>query len=383
MLSTVVVFLVAVNCALCVTITKKVYGQLEDQTVLQYTFSNDNNVTVDIITYGARIANVLVPDKDGNVDDVVLGFDDLQGYASTSDPYFGATLGRVANRIGGAKFVIDGVQYNVTKNEGQNQLHGGLKGFDKAVWDSYVDETSNTLILSYLSKDGEEGFPGAVLMQVTYELTENNELIFAVEALSTKPTPVNTANHAYFNLAGQASGPTGLFQHIVSINADSYTETDSQSIPTGVLLPVDDTDLDFRIPKELGPLIHKRGGYDNNFVVNDYSSIDPVFVSRVDHPQSGRFMEVWSDQPGVQMYTGNGLPQVNSNNPIIGKGGVHYQQYGSISLETQDFPDAVNHPNFPDSVLTPGETYEHTTIYKFGVSQEVRRHANCGKRHWK
>ncbi|XP_069684737.1 galactose mutarotase-like [Periplaneta americana] len=355
------------------------YGTLGAEVVKRFTFSNSNNMTVEIITYGGRITVVEVPDNRGDVQDVVLGFDNLEGYISKNDPYFGAILGRTANRIGGAKFTLDGVQYNVTANEGQNQLHGGLKGFDKMVWEPYLHD--NKLTLSYVSADGEEGFPGTVLTQVTYELTSNNELIFDVTATSTKPTPINIANHAYFNLAGQDSGPDGLLQHEVTINADQYTVTDNQSIPTGELATVDGTDLDFRTPHLLGPLIQSRGGYDNNYCVNEATERDFAFVSRVVHPESGRYLEVYSNQPGVQFYTGNGLPKPGSQDPLIGKGGVEYHQYGSFSLETQDYPDAVNHPNFPSSILNPGSIYSRTTIYKFGTITAKRAKCNKVKHH--
>ncbi|KDR14665.1 hypothetical protein L798_10772, partial [Zootermopsis nevadensis] len=323
-----------------VTVVEDEYGTLDKQIVKRYTFSNANNMTAKIITYGGRISVIRVPDVHGEVQDVVLGFDNFEGYLQQNDPYFGAVLGRVANRIGGAKFTLNGVQYNVTPNMGPNQLHGGLRGFDKVVWDSYLH--NKKLTLSYVSVDGEEGFPGTVLTQVTYELTPENELIFKVKATTTKPTPINIANHAYFNLAGQASGSDGLFQHVVYINADQYTVTNNQSIPTGELASVADTDLDFRTPRQVGPLIQKRGGYDNNYCINIDRYSNPVLVSRVVHPESGRYLEIYSDQPGVQFYTGNNLPQAGSDD-LIGKGRVNYHQYGSFSLETQNYPDAVNH----------------------------------------
>lgn len=311
--------------------------------------------------------------------DVVLGFDNLEGFLQKNDPYFGAIIGRVANRIGSAKFTLNGVQYNVTANEGPNQLHGGLKGFDKVVWEPYLH--NKKLTLSYVSVDGEEGFPGTVITHVTYELTPDNELIFNVKATTTKPTPVNIANHMYFNLAGQATGPDGLFQHVVSINADRYTATDNQSIPTGELLSVADTDMDFQTPHLLGPLIQQRGGYDSNYCINKDGHVGLVFVSRVVHPESGRYLEIYSDQPGVQFYTGNNLPQQQSVDPLIGKGGVNYHQYGSFSLETQNYPDAVNHQNFPNSILNPGTIYSQTTIYKFGTTSEKRTSCNDRKHH--
>lgn len=356
-----------------VTVAEDEYGVAGNQTVKRYTFSNGNGMTAEIITYGGRITAIKVPDACGDIRDVVLGFDGLEGFLQKNDPYFGAVLGRVANRIGGAKFTLNGIQYNLTQNEGSNQLHGGLKGFDKVVWEPYLYK--NKLTLSYISVDGEEGFPGTVLTQVTYQLTSNNELIFSVKATTTRPTPINIANHAYFNLAGQDSGPEGLFQHVVSINANWYTVTDRQSIPTGEVALVAGTDLEFGTPHKMGPLIQKRGGYDNNYCINKDGHAGPVFVSRVVHPESGRYLEIYSDQPGVQFYTGNGLPQPGSRDPLIGKGGVHYQQYGSFSLETQHYPDAVNHPNFPSSILNPGSIYSHITIYKFGTT--VRRTMRC------
>ncbi|GFG36750.1 hypothetical protein Cfor_09452, partial [Coptotermes formosanus] len=309
-----------------VTVVEDEYGILGNQTIKRYTFSNANGVTAEIITYGGRITAIKVPDICGEIRDVVLGFDNLEGFLQKNDPYFGAVLGRVANRIGGAKFILNGIQYNLTQNEGSNQLHGGLRGFDKVVWEPYL--YNKKLTLSYVSVDGEEGFPGTVLTQVTYQLTSDNELIFSVKATTTKPTPINIANHAYFNLAGQAAGPEGLFQHEVSINANRYTVTDRQSIPTGEVAYVAGTDLEFCTPHKMGPLIQKRGGYDNNYCINRDGHAGPVFVSRVVHPESGRYLEIYSDQPGVQFYTGNGLPQPGSRDPLIGKGSVHYHQYG-------------------------------------------------------
>ncbi|PNF28187.1 hypothetical protein B7P43_G07596 [Cryptotermes secundus] len=264
-----------------VTVVEDEYGILGNQTVKRYTFSN-SKMTVQIITYGGRISAIKVPDAHGGTQDVVLGFDNLKGFLQKNDPYFGAVIGRVANRIGSAKFTLYGAQYNVTPNEGQNQLHGGLRGFDKVVWEPFLHKKK--LTLSYVSVDGEEGFPGTVITHVTYELTPDNELIFSVKAATTKPTPINIANHAYFNLAGHASGPNGLFQHVVSINADLYTATDNQSIPTGELVTVAGTDLDFRTPHQIGPLIQQRGGYDSNYCVNTDGHVGLVFVSSETSP---------------------------------------------------------------------------------------------------
>ncbi|XP_049840157.1 galactose mutarotase-like [Schistocerca gregaria] len=353
------------------------FGTYEDtatdtsERVRRFTLTNSNGMSVQIITYGATITSLKVPDKTGNVEDVVLGFDNLDGYRQSQNPYFGATVGRVANRIANGTFQIGNQTYVLNKNEnGKNSLHGGLVGFDKVLWESHVHGKKVTM--SYLSKDGEEGYPGELLAQVTYHLTQDNVLVIEVKATSTKPTPVNIINHSYFNLAGHSAGVSGINEHIVSINANKYTPVDSDLIPTGEIVNVGGTLLDLRIPRRLGDVLPQvSGGYDNNLCVNQASVCGMTFVARVVHPDSGRVLEVHSDQPGVQFYTAGGLPEEGTTDPntvVIGKGGAQYNKYGALCLETQNYPDAVNHKNFPNSILNPGRRYSHTMVYQFSTA---------------
>ncbi|KAK5643297.1 hypothetical protein RI129_007142 [Pyrocoelia pectoralis] len=344
--------------------------------VRKFTWRNKNDVTVQVITYGATITSIKVPDKNGAIGDIVLGFKDMKGYLNPLNPYFGATVGRVANRIGNATILIDGVQYNVTANLGQHMLHGGLKGFDKVIWDYYVDGTK--LIMSYDSPDGEEGFPGNVLVNVTFQLNDQNEFLINFKATTTKPTFVNLTNHSYFNLAGHETGASELYKHVITINANETTEVDKDSIPSGKLLPVVGTPLDLQIPKILGDVIHtipNYDGYDHNFCINKGTNQDIAFIARAMHPQSGRVLEVYSNQPGVQFYTSNSIPDNPTNykgdisklNQLKGKDDCFYYKHGAFCFETHNWPDAINHRNFPKATLYPGETYDHTCIYKFWI----------------
>lgn len=387
-----------------VTLTVDGFGTVKDpltqevQPVKRFTWNNAGGMTVQVISYGAIITSIKVPGKDGSIEDVVLGFDNIPGYQKVNNPYFGATIGRVANRIGGGKFTIDGVEYHVTKNwENRHQLHGGLIGFDKFNWVSHVDGTVVTL--THTNMDGHEGYPGTVLASVTYELKKDNRFVFTFKATSSKPTPINLTNHSYFNLAGHSTGHEELYRHIVSVNADRITETDEDSIPTGKFICVGGTSYDLRIPRELGPAMSRAPGegFDNNFCITKGTEQGLAFTARVVHPHSGRVLEVYTDQPGVQLYTSNFMPDPNKNirpkpvntpdyydathlepvvgptvrdQPINGKGGARYFKHGAFCLETQNFPDAVNHENFPNSVLVPGETYVHEVVYKFGVYGE-------------
>ncbi|XP_062706812.1 galactose mutarotase-like [Aedes albopictus] len=387
-----------------VTLTVDGFGTVKDpltdevQPVKRFTWTNESGMSVQVISYGAIITSIKVPGKNGAVDDVVLGFDNILGYRGANNPYFGATVGRVANRIGEGRFTIDGVVYEVTKNwEGRHQLHGGKIGFDKFNWTSHVEGTVVTL--SHTNKDGHEGYPGTVLASVTYELKNDNRLMVKFRAVSNKPTPINLTNHSYFNLAGHNTGHEEVYRHIISLNADRITETDEDSIPTGKFLCVGGTPYDLRIPRELGPAMSRAPGegYDNNFCITKGTEQGMTFIARVVHPHSGRTLEVYTDQPGVQLYTSNFMPDPNRNIrprpinagdyyelthlepvvpamatdlPIRGKGGAKYFKHGAFCLETQNFPDAVNHANFPNSVLVPGETYEHEVVYKFGLFEE-------------
>lgn len=351
------------------------------QIVRRYTFTNQNQLTVQIITYGGIITSIKYPDKNGAVDDIALGFDNIEGYLSKVNPYFGALIGRCANRIAKGHFKINDRHYQLSTNKGENHLHGGIKGFDKVLWKS--DLQGNKLVLSYMSQDGEEGYPGEVLVSAFYELTTDNELILEMKATSSKPTPINLTNHTYFNLAGHGAGAPALYDHLVTINADKYTDTDSNSIPTGELKNVGGTMWDFRISRRLGDsiLFIPGGGYDQNMCIHKTCSEDQTFVARVVHPKTGRGLEVYSNQPGVQFYTSNYFPTHEvweqeakkdlKDTEIKGKLGFRYYKHQAFCLETQNYPDAVNHKNFPNCIVKPGETYHHIVTYKFFVHQEV------------
>ncbi|KAJ9594085.1 hypothetical protein L9F63_014497, partial [Diploptera punctata] len=330
-----------------------------EEKIKRFTLTNQNGMTVEIINYGAIITSIKVPDKHGVLEDVVLGYDDMKGYLNPKNPYFGCIVGRVANRISKGKFTLDGKEYNLTLNRGTFQLHDATLKYEK-VWSTHVE--GNRLMLTYLSECGEEGYPGDLLVQATYQLSPDNELILDMTAMSTKPTPINLTNHSYFNLAGHSSGRKGTSEHTMTVNADKYTEVDEDSIPTGIVLPI--------VPRVMGEVLKATGGIDHNYCINQCTKGGLTFVARATHPPSGRYMEVYSDQPGVQLYTGNFLPESTSGeNSLTGKHGAKYEKQGAFCLETQNYPDAVNHANFPNSVLRPGQIYEHTTIYKFGVSE--------------
>jgi aldose 1-epimerase len=305
-----------------------------------------------------------VPDKDGKLADVTLGFDKLEDYVKSS-PYFGCITGRVANRIANAKFTLDGKEYALAANNGKHTLHGGKVGFDKRVWQAEPFRTAagQGLKLTYTSPDGEEGFPGNLACTVTYVLNDANELVIAYKATTDKQTPVNLTNHAYFNLAGHGNGT--VLDHVVQIKADKYTPTDESLIPTGKIEPVAGTPFDFTQPTRIGERIKQIKadpvGYDLNYVLGTKRTDAPQHVATVTEPTSGRVMEVLTTEPGIQLYTGNFLKDLK------GKGGATYPQYGAFCLETQFFPDSPNQPNFPSIVLKPGEEYRQTTIYRFGV----------------
>ncbi len=325
-----------------------------------YTLSN-GRITAKVMTYGAILTELDVPDRNGKPGDVVLGFDSLEGYLA-GHPYFGATVGRVANRIGGAKFSLDGKDYQLAVNNGPNTLHGGNKGFDKVVWkaEDVSGPAGPAVKFTYRSPDGEEGYPGNLDVAVTYTVTDQDELKIDYKATTDKATPVVLTNHSYFNLAGPASGT--ILDHEVTLAASKYTPGDAGMIPTGAIESVKGTPLDFTTPTPIGARIKEIKadpvGYDHNFV------IDPGArpAARVRDPRSGRVMEVSTTEPGVQFYTGNFL-----DGKVKGKGGVAYQQHQAFCLETQHFPDSVHHANFPSTILRPGQTYTQTTIYKFGV----------------
>ncbi len=319
-----------------------------------------------ILDYGGIIASLRVPDRNGQLANVVLGFDNLADYQTKPHPYFGALIGRYGNRIGNARFTLDGVQYALPVNNGPNSLHGGVKGFDKQTWT--VESATNTQVaLTYLSKDGEEGYPGNLSVRVVYTLTADNELRIEYTATTDKPTIVNLTNHSYFNLSGSGSGP--IYDHIMTINAHKFTAIDGTLIPTGELALVEGTPLDFRQPKRIGagirsghPQMVLAHGYDHNFVLKRPDDGLVAFAARVYDPVSGRIMEVLTSEIGVQFYSGNFL-----DGTLVGRGGRTVRQSDALCLETQHFPDSPNKPEFPSTVLRPGETYRSTTVYKFAI----------------
>jgi len=342
------------------SITRSDFGMTKDgQAVDLYTLTN-GTLTVKIMTYGGIITEVHAPDRGGKSADVVLGFSNLDRYVA-GHPFFGAIAGRVANRIGKARFTLDGKEYKLAANNGPNTLHGGNVGFDKKVWDAEPVDTKDgpSLRLQYVSPDGEEGFPGTLTAIVTYTLTNEDELKIDYKATTNNPTIVNLTNHSYFNLAGDGNGT--VLDHELMINADNYTPFDPTQIPTGEIKPVAGTPLDFRKPTPIGARIDQveGGGYDHNFVLN---GMKPAV--RVKEPKSGRVMEMTTTEPGVQFYTGNFL-----DGSLTGKGGTVYKQYTGFCLEAQHFPDSVNHPNFPSAILQPGKTYTQTTVYKFSAEK--------------
>ncbi len=345
---------------------KEAYGKTQDgEAVDLYTLTNTSGMEARIMTYGGIVVSLKTPDRHGKLEDVVLGFDSLGPYLS-GHPFFGALAGRYGNRIANGKFSLNGTEYTLARNNGKNHLHGGLKGFDKKVWKSTDVSTADgpALELTYLSKDGEEGYPGNLSVTVTYRLTERNELKIDYLATTDQDTVVNLTNHSYFNL----SGASDILQHQISINADRFTPVGEGLIPTGEIKPVKGTPLDFEQSTPIGARIDSDNdqlvlgkGYDHNFVLN-HAPGELGLAATVDEPTTGRVMEVLTTEPGVQFYTGNFL-----DGSLTGKGGRVYQRRSGFCLETQHFPDSPNHPNFPTTVLKAGQKYQTTTIYKFSA----------------
>src|SRR5690349_18285374 len=323
-----------------------------------------------VLDYGGIIVSLAVPDRTGRIDDVVLGFDRPEDYERSS-PYFGAIIGRFGNRVARGRFTLDGQTYMLATNDGPNHLHGGVKGFDKVVWEvaPFERQDSTGLVLRYTSPDGEEGYPGTLRTTVTYTLTEGNELIFDYEATSDRATPVNLTQHSYFNLAGKGEGD--VLGHVLTLNANSFTPVDSTLIPTGEIRSVAGTPFDFRAPTAIGArigqddeqLIYGRG-YDHNFVLDKDSGVpaSATLAARVYEPSSGRVMEVHTTEPGLQFYSGNFL-----DGTLRGKKGTVYSARSGFTLETQHFPDSPNHPDFPSTILAPGREYRSRTLLRFGV----------------
>lgn len=341
------------------SISKSNFGTANNgQSVDLFVLTNTNGLVAKVTTYGAILTELHVPDRAGKLADVVLGFDNLAQYLG-KHPHFGATTGRFANRIAKGKFTLDGKQYTLATNNGPNHLHGGPKAIDKAVWKGTPNESAAgpALALTYLSPDGEENYPGNLKIKVTYTLTNKNELRIDYEATTDKATPINLTNHSYFNLAGAGSGD--ILGHVLQLNADRYTPVDETLIPTGEIAAVKGTPLDFTKSTTIGARIAQvKGGYDHNFVLNS-SDGSLALAATVRDAKSGRVMEVLTTQPGVQLYTANFL-----DGSLSGIGGV-YPKHAGFCLETQHFPDSVNRPNFPSTILRPGETFRETTVHRF------------------
>ncbi|HTG44202.1 MAG TPA: aldose epimerase family protein [Verrucomicrobiae bacterium] len=338
------------------------FGQLQDgRAVRAYRLQNGNGLTARLIDYGAILAEFWTPDAQGNSANIVCGFDSLEQYLQPH-PYFGATVGRYANRIAKGRFTLEGNEYTLAINNGPNHLHGGLKGFDKQLWKGEAlpsTETEQRVQFSYRSKDGEEGYPGNLDVTVAYTLTEENQLVIEYTARTDKTTVLNLTNHSYFNLAGSGD----ILGHEMQIYADAYTPVDDALIPTGETAPVSGTPLDFREPKAIGSRISafakSPGGYDHNFVLRAGGK-GLELAARAHEPKTGRSMEVRTTQPGMQFYTGNFL-----NGTLKGIGGATYHKHSAFCLETQHFPDSPNQPAFPSTVLQPGDPFRSTTIYTF------------------
>jgi aldose 1-epimerase len=347
------------------TMKREPFGKAPDGPVDLYTLTNSNGVTASITTYGGRVVSLKVPDNKGTLGDVVLGFDSIDGYLA-ENPYFGALIGRYGNRIGKARFTLDGKVYELAANDGMNSLHGGKKGFDKVIWTAADVSTADSpaLELRYVSKDMEEGYPGELTSLVTYTLTKQNELKIDYKATTNMNTVLNLTNHSYWNLAGQGDGD--ILGHHLAIPASKFTPVDKTLIPTGELKSLDGSPLDFRNSTAIGERIDKNDeqlkfgkGYDHNFCI-DGADGTLKRCAIVADSKSGRTMEVLTTHPGVQFYTGNFL-----DGTIKGKGGKVYGHRSALCLETQHYPDSPNKPNFPTTELKPGETYNHTTVYRF------------------
>ena len=330
------------------TVSRKNFGTGPDgEEVYLFTLKNRNGVEVSITNFGGAITSIMAPDRNGDFADVVLGYDTLAEYVK-NPRYLGALIGRYANRIAGGKFSLNGVEYQLAQNNGVNHLHGGRKGFDKRVW--ATTGTADGVHLEYFSKDGEEDYPGNLSVAVDYTLNDDNELGIDYRATTDKDTIVNLTNHSYFNLAGHGT----ILDHELALHAGSFTPVGDDLIPTGEILAVDGSRMDFRTRRAIA-----EGGYDHNFVLDDWEH-GFRSVAQLRDPNSGRVMEVFTTQPGIQFYSGNFL-----DGSLVGKGGVPYQKYEGLCLETQHYPDAPNQPNFPSTVLRVGETYHETTSYKF------------------
>ena len=346
-------------------ITKKPFGQVNDQPVDIYNLKNDNDMEISITNYGCTITTISVPDSDGDMADVALGFDTLAEYVEHTS-YLGCIAGRFANRVGQARFTLDDKEFALAKNDGDHHLHGGTTGFNQLIWNAREFHQDNAvgLVLSLVSPDGDEGYPGTLNVELTYTLTNDNAISMDYSATTDKPTIINLTNHSYFNLAGEGSGT--ILDHQVMINANSITRVDATLMPTGEIMDVTDTPMDFRQLTTIGDRItndyHQLefgGGYDHNYIsLNTAGELD--LIATLLDPRSGRSMDVLTTQPAVQLYAGNFL-----DGTMIGKSGKPYNRRDGVCLETQHYPDSPNKPTFPSTVLRPGQTYHQTTIYRF------------------
>jgi aldose 1-epimerase len=359
--------LTAAMPAAAATIEKETFGTMSDGTMVDaYTLANDNGMRVTILTYGGIIQAIEVPDRDGNIANIVLGFRTLDDYR-TKNPYFGTITGRYANRIAGGRFALGGTTYQLATNNGPNALHGGTVGFDKKVWAAREVPEGDAvgLELTYTSRDGEEGYPGNLAVKVTYRVTNDNELAIEYEATTDAPTVVNLTSHSYFNLAGEGSG--SILDHELMLNASAFTPVDATLIPTGEIAKVAGGPMDFRQPTAIGARIRDGDeqlvfgrGYDHNWVLDKPAAGEMTLAARVHEPKTGRVMEIHTTEPGIQFYAGNFL-----DGSLVGTSGKMYRQSDGFCLETQHFPDSPNKPDFPSTGLEPGETYRTTTIHLF------------------
>lgn len=344
------------NTSQKVKVVQESFGEVDNQPIYLFTFTNSKGEQVKITNYGSIITTWISADKNGKKSSIVLGYDNLESYLA-EPPYFGAIIGRFANRIAKGKFQLEGVTYSLAVNNGENHLHGGNKGFDKVVWDAeIINNDTPSLLLSYLSQDGEEGYPGNLKVTVRYTFTDNNELEIEYNAETDKSSPINLTNHSYFNLTGDVKNP--ILNHSLMIDADNYTPIDSNSIPTGEIKSVTATPFDFTKPTKIGEKINYIGGYDHNYVLNKKDNfVEPIAILTDDI--SGRKLEVFTDQPGIQFYSGNYL-----NGTLKTDDGQAIEKHTALCLETQHFPNSPNEPKFPSVILNPGEKYQTTTKYK-------------------
>lgn len=350
-------------------IQSSLHAQVEDFDLIQlYTLKNSNGVTVKVTNYGAIITSIIVPDRNGDMADVALGYDRVEDYINAvNKPYFGAVVGRFGNRIAGGEFTLDGETYSLLKNDGPNHLHGGALGFDKVVWDADFDSEENQIRLTYRAKDGEEGYPGNLDLTVTYTLTDVNEIVVDYKATTDKATPVNVTQHTYFNLAGEGNGT--ILEHDLMLNAKKFTPVDETLIPTGELASVAGTPFDFTTAKPIGRDIegtHQQLeyglGFDHNWVLDQETPGELVLAAKVHEPTSGRVLEIYTTEPAIQFYSGNFL-----DGRLKGKSGQPYVHRGGFCLETQHYPDSPNQPDFPSTILKPGEELTSQTIFRFST----------------